>query len=127
MHQLGFWHEHERPDRDDHIEINWLDSQPGLKRGKCPIGLCKDYNLTQYGKVLNCIGIHKCMHNLFERSYNFIQIPGPGTLDLRSLNDLEKMLARSCIMAVMIFMHTIRRPTKKLKSIRNCRLWILIS
>ena len=85
MHQLGFWHEHERPDRDDHIEINWLDSQPGLKRGKCPIGLCKDYNLTQYGKVLNCIGIHKCMHNLFERSYNFIQIPGPGTLDLRSL------------------------------------------
>ena len=63
MHQLGFWHEHERPDRDDHIEINWLASQPGIKRVKCPIGLCKDYNLTQYGKVL-------------ERPYNFIHIPG---------------------------------------------------
>ena len=53
MHQLGFWHEHERPDRDDHIEINWLASQPGIKRNKCPIGLCEDYNLTQYGKVFS--------------------------------------------------------------------------
>ena len=26
MHQLGFWHEHERDDRQEHIEINWFKS-----------------------------------------------------------------------------------------------------
>ncbi|CAJ0953172.1 unnamed protein product, partial [Mesorhabditis belari] len=31
MHSVGFWHEHSRADRDDHVQINWANIIPGAK------------------------------------------------------------------------------------------------
>ena len=50
MHQLGFWHEHERNDRDDYIGINWLASAPGIHRSTCPIQICTQFNKFPYVK-----------------------------------------------------------------------------
>ena len=33
-HVIGFWHEHTRPDRDNHIQIIYQNIQEGLKRCK---------------------------------------------------------------------------------------------
>eukprot|EP00578_Thalassiosira_sp_NH16_P020436 CAMPEP_0181094224 /NCGR_PEP_ID=MMETSP1071-20121207/9876_1 /TAXON_ID=35127 /ORGANISM="Thalassiosira sp., Strain NH16" /LENGTH=299 /DNA_ID=CAMNT_0023176533 /DNA_START=337 /DNA_END=1233 /DNA_ORIENTATION=+ len=31
IHALGFWHEHSRPDRDEHVQINWSSVNPAAK------------------------------------------------------------------------------------------------
>ena len=49
MHCLGFWHEHERNDRDDFIEVDWIAS-PGVYNSTCPIPLCTEFNKFPYVK-----------------------------------------------------------------------------
>ena len=46
IHTLGFWHEHSRPDRDEHITVNW-DNIEAEERG--------EYNKTELSRV-NLIG-----------------------------------------------------------------------
>ena len=46
IHTLGFWHEHSRPDRDEHITVNW-DNIEEEDRG--------EYNKTELSRV-NLIG-----------------------------------------------------------------------
>ncbi|GLH16112.1 Seminal metalloprotease 1, partial [Gryllus bimaculatus] len=31
LHTLGFWHEHTRPDRDQHVTVHWANIKPGLE------------------------------------------------------------------------------------------------
>ena len=31
MHTLGFYHEHQRPDRDQHIKVNWGEINQGIE------------------------------------------------------------------------------------------------
>ena len=50
MHQLGFWHEHERDDRDDYIKINWFASYPGVKKLTCPKQMCTEFKKYPYDK-----------------------------------------------------------------------------
>ncbi len=52
MHQLGFWHEHERDDRDDYIKINWFASYPGVKKLTCPKQMCTEFKKYPYDKGL---------------------------------------------------------------------------
>ena len=49
MHQLGFWHEHERNDRDYYIDADWIAS-PGVWSSTCPIEICSEFNKFPYVK-----------------------------------------------------------------------------
>ena len=31
LHALGFYHEHTRPDRDDHVEVQWQNIKDGME------------------------------------------------------------------------------------------------
>ena len=48
MHQLGFWHEHERDDRQEHIEINWFKSYRDVWKGTCSIKQCTEFKKFPY-------------------------------------------------------------------------------
>ena len=50
MHQLGFWHEQERDDRNDYIEIDWLASNPAVYKGTCPLKMCTEFKKYPYDK-----------------------------------------------------------------------------
>ena len=50
MHQLGFWHEQERDDRSDYIEIDWLASNPAVYKGTCPLKMCTEFKKYPYDK-----------------------------------------------------------------------------
>ena len=54
MHAVGFWHEQSRPDRDDHVIINWNN----IENGKRNINYMKQNESSMIGEYDLCSIMH---------------------------------------------------------------------
>ena len=52
MHTLGLFHTHERPDRDDYVDIKWSNILSGKESNFVKCDTCLTYNTGYDGKSL---------------------------------------------------------------------------
>ena len=95
-HVIGFYHEHQRPDRDKHVEILWenliqsneIRSQYEIVPEALNLGTSYDYNsIMHYGPTDNSANGNATMIILNERYQNRVgQRKRPSTSDVRQAN-----------------------------------------
>uniref|UniRef100_A0A914BVX0 Metalloendopeptidase n=1 Tax=Acrobeloides nanus TaxID=290746 RepID=A0A914BVX0_9BILA len=100
MHSLGFWHEHSRSDRDDHIRIRWENILTGMKSQfdiispalQDTLGLDYDYKSIMH---YDSTAFSRNGQNTIETTVNgFTTVIGSATdlseLDVQKINKLYK-------------------------------------
>ncbi|CAL8314184.1 unnamed protein product [Boreogadus saida] len=96
MHALGFYHEHTRSDRDQHIQINWENISPDYrhnfrKRDTNNLGLPYDYrSLTHYGRRAFSTVWKDTITPIPDASVRIGSGNGLSGLDIQKINKLYK-------------------------------------
>ncbi|XP_019631581.1 PREDICTED: uncharacterized protein LOC109475420 [Branchiostoma belcheri] len=97
MHALGFWHEHQRPDRDGWVNILWNnikddrrdDFEKHAESGISTLGLPYDYgSIMHYGSRAHSVNGQPTIEALFPTNGLMGQNDGLSTGDIQKINTL---------------------------------------
>eukprot|EP00058_Branchiostoma_floridae_P022712 XP_002608202.1 hypothetical protein BRAFLDRAFT_90358 [Branchiostoma floridae] len=97
MHAVGFWHEHQRPDRDDWVNILWdniIDDKKGdfekhAESGVSTLGLPYDYSsIMHYGSRSHSKNGQPTIEALFPTNGLMGQSDGLSSGDIEKINTL---------------------------------------